>query len=206
MVDLNKAIVNYIENFSRGYKNKKILDIGCGRGDYTFFFGKENKTIGIDLQDVVKKRYFNFDFQVADAIDLPFGENVFDLVISFDVIEHIKNGEKILSEAHRVLKRNGQIFFSTPNKNRLSHFLLEVIGKPVKYPLDLGVNQDLGPITHVKEYTAKELSKLMRKAGFREIKIIPFWFGLTYLHCGFRNVPIFLQKYCQYLFVEATSL
>ena len=105
MISLNKAIVNYIRNFSRGYENKKILDVGCGRGDYTYFFGKKNRTTGIDLQNVIRKEYYNFDFQIADCTNLPFRNGTFDLVISFDVIEHIESDKKALAEAYRVLKK-----------------------------------------------------------------------------------------------------
>lgn len=205
MIGLDKAIITYIENFSQGYENKKILDMGCGKGNYTYFFGKRNKTIGIDLQDVVEGKYRNFDFQIADATNLPFQNNTFDLVVSLDVIEHIENDKKMLSEACRVLKKNGRMFLSTPNKTRLSHFLLKVIGKPVKYPLNLGTDKKLGPIIHIREYTAKELEKLIMSQGFRSVNINHFWLGLTPLRAGFLKAEVF-KRYCHYLFVEATLL
>lgn len=205
MIGLNKAIIIHIENFSQGHENKKILDIGYGKGDYTYFFGKKNKTIGIDRQDVVEEKYRNFDFQIADATNLPFQNNTFDLVVSFDVIEHIKNDKKMLSEACRVLKKNGRMFLSTPNRTRLSHFLLKVIGKPVKYPLNLGIDKKLGPIIHIREYTAKELEKLIMESGFRSININHFWLGLVPLRVGFKKAGV-LKRYCHYLFIEATLL
>lgn len=203
IVSFNKEIIRYIESKSLKYIDKEILDIGCGKGDYTYFFGKRNKVIGIDLQNVVKEKYRNFNFQIADATSLPFQDNTFDVIISFDVIEHIENDKKMMTESYRVLKKGGKIFFGTPNKTRLSHFLLKLIGKRVKYPLDLGESNELGKIIHIREYTSKELEKLIKGAGFSNIKIIAFWFGLTLLKYGFVNVPKFLQKYCHYLFVEA---
>jgi len=60
------------------------------------FFGKRNKVTGVDLLNVVKEKYHNFNFQIADATNLPFQSNTFDLVISFDVIEHIENDKRSL--------------------------------------------------------------------------------------------------------------
>jgi len=205
IVSFNKEIVQYIKRKSLENIDRKILDVGCGKGDYTYFFGRRNKVIGVDLQNVVKEKYRNFNFQIADATSLPFQDNTFDVVISFDVIEHIENDKKMVAEAYRVLKSGGKIFFGTPNKTRLSHFLLRLIGKPVKYPLNLGESDKLGKIIHIREYTAEELRKVMKKSGFRDIKVIPFWFGLTFLKYGLIDPPKFLQKYCHYLFVEAAK-
>ena len=83
--------------------------------------------IGVDLQNVVQKKYCNFKFQVADATKLPFQNNNFDLIISFDVIERIKRDKRVMVEIYQKLKKNGKIFLGTPNKNRLFHFLLKLL-------------------------------------------------------------------------------
>lgn len=198
---IDKEFVHYIKEKATGYCNLKTLDVGCGTGFYTHFFAEKNEVIGIDLQEVIEKEYRNFDFQKANATNLPFQDCTFDLVISFDVIEHIENDKKMMAEAYRVLKKGGEVFLGTPNKLRLSHFLLKLIGRPVKYPLDLGTSEDLGEIIHIREYTAEELKGLAKKAGFKYIHIHPFWFGLTPIRYGLVDPPKFLQRYCHYFFL-----
>ncbi len=205
MKNINDEIEELISNYGKKQKNMKILDIGCGTGNYTYFFCDNNNVTGIDIQNVVKKELLKFDFKIVDATNLFFADNFYDLIVSFDVIEHIAEDEKMISEAYRVLKNGGKIFLGTPNKNRLSHALLKLVGKEVKYPLNLGVNKDLGDTIHLREYNAFELKILVENAGFKNIKIKSFWLGVTLLKYGLVNPPKFLQKYCQYLFIEATK-
>ncbi len=112
-----------MENF----ENKKILDIGCSYGWFEKYVGKKAKEIiGIDLDEKdlesakkeVKEK--NIKFRKNSALDLnKFKENYFDVVVMFDVIEHIpKNTEKkALKEIKRVLKKNGKLLISTPANN-----------------------------------------------------------------------------------------
>jgi ubiquinone/menaquinone biosynthesis C-methylase UbiE len=53
---------------------------------------------------------------VADAVNLPFPDQSFDAVVSFEVIEHVLDYHKYLSEVFRVLKRDGIFILSTPNR------------------------------------------------------------------------------------------
>lgn len=80
-----------------------ILEIGCGKNRYP------NATIAIDI-----KRDSDCDL-VADALFLPFKENIFEIVLSFEVLEHLYNPSKGLMEMRRVLKEEGQLVISVPN-------------------------------------------------------------------------------------------
>lgn len=201
----SQELQHYLYQQSIRYSGLKILDLGCGKGDYTYLFGRKNKVIGIDLQKVVQKKYKNFIFKKADATNLPFRMNYFDMVISFDVIEHIKNDKQFVREAFRVLKYGGKILFGTPNKNRIVNRILCFIGQPRHYPYFLGVDPDLGIISHIREYNHQELYELIYKNNFKHIKVTPFWFGLTFLPFGLKFIPKPLQQFSQYLFIEATK-
>ncbi|GAI07822.1 unnamed protein product, partial [marine sediment metagenome] len=75
--------------------------------------------VGIDISEKAikksKERYPRFEYFVADATNLPFPENSFDYVICSEVIEHIPEDEKAISEVKRVLKNNGIFIITTPN-------------------------------------------------------------------------------------------
>lgn len=106
---------------------KRILNIGCGFGWFEIRAAKlgAKKVIGIEITEkdlaVAKKniRIKNVDFIVGSAIDLPFPDNYFDTIVSWEVIEHIpiNTESKMFSEVKRVLKPNGRFYLSTPSSN-----------------------------------------------------------------------------------------
>ncbi len=103
-------------------KNKTVLDVGCNDGYGTHLLSViSSKTIGIDVSEkAIHKaiaQYGNpkIDFYVADGAQLPFDANQFDIIVSFQVIEHIVDCHKYLSEIKRTLKAGGIAFFTTPN-------------------------------------------------------------------------------------------
>jgi 2-polyprenyl-3-methyl-5-hydroxy-6-metoxy-1,4-benzoquinol methylase len=117
-----------MENF----ENKKILDIGCGCGIFEKFVGEKAKEIvAVDLceEDLENARsevkLKNVKFEKCSALDLQkFKENYFDIVVMFDVIEHIPKNteEKALGEIKRVLNKNGKLLISTPANNFSNFF------------------------------------------------------------------------------------
>lgn len=103
-------------------KGEKILEIGCGKGkmlntlqeEGCFIHGVElNKDYIKQMQDLYKKE---LPVTVVKDYVLPFPDNSFDKVISFDVLEHIPNTKEHLSEVLRVLKKGGKYCFGIPNR------------------------------------------------------------------------------------------
>jgi len=97
---------------------KKILDVGCGRGDLVVEFSKLGVEIyGIDILEKSITRSFREEIKdkvcIADAERLPFKQGSFDLVIAHHVIEHLHNPELFIREAHRVLRKGGVVFCIT---------------------------------------------------------------------------------------------
>ncbi len=101
---------------------KKILEIGCGCGNNLNYFGvKYNANItGTDIADYpiefcknnLKGNFIQHDI---DSQNLPFEKDIFDLVILADVIEHVKNPERLMLEALRVGK---EIIIKLPLQHR----------------------------------------------------------------------------------------
>ena len=58
----------------------------------------------------------NLTFEQASCGDLPYAEGSFDLIVAFEVIEHLPDWRQFLQEARRTLAPNGQFIVSTPNK------------------------------------------------------------------------------------------
>lgn len=126
-VDLELEVehINRYEFASQLTQGKRVLDAACGTGygaDILSKYAQEVHAIDISddaikyAQDNYKKE--NLNFKVADIENLPFKDNYFDIVVSFETIEHV-NKEKqknFLSEIKRVLKDDGILIMSTPNR------------------------------------------------------------------------------------------
>ncbi|MCX8491958.1 MAG: class I SAM-dependent methyltransferase [Cyclobacteriaceae bacterium] len=126
------------------YVKGNLLEVGCGEGrGIDWLLPKISHYSAIDkIAPVVaqlQKRYPQASFTSGNIPPLAdFGDNTFDSVVSFQVIEHIQNDRLFLKEIHRVLKPGGIALLSTPNR-----------------PLSLSRNP-----WHIREYTPKELSIL----------------------------------------------
>ena len=114
--------------FASGFvRDKLCLDVGCGVGYGSAYLVRKGtkKVIGGDKSEDALSYARNtvkgslngaLEFKLLDATSLPFADNSFDAVVSFEVIEHVEDYERFLSEIHRVLKRSGKLILSTPNK------------------------------------------------------------------------------------------
>lgn len=194
------GIESVIELFAKGISGKRLLEIGSGAGARTVIFKNAGcKITGIDIIDVRKIGLAaGYDFIIADGRCLPFKDEAFDAVASFDVIEHIDRDDLFLNEAFRVCKKGGNFILGTPSRERFSNRLRQMLGKRLTYPLKLGDG-----CIHLREYTMEKLIDAVKKVGFNVIKEKHFWFGVAGIG-GFKYMPRFLNKWAQYLFVFAT--
>ena len=102
---------------------KRILDIGCGTGEFLGVCSEK----GISCWGVDVSRWAISEAKSIGGVKLavwniekkkwPFGDNFFDTVCAFDVLEHLKNSDFVMAEAYRVLKGGGIFFATTPNGN-----------------------------------------------------------------------------------------
>lgn len=120
----------------------RVLEIGTGSGyGIDIIAPHAEKFVTMDkFSTVIDNLPENVEMVTAIAPKLPFPDSSFDFVISFQVIEHIKNDVEFVSEIHRVLRPGGEAIVSTPNK-----------------PISITRNP-----WHVREYTDSEFMTLLK--------------------------------------------
>jgi SAM-dependent methyltransferase len=96
-----------------------VLDLGCGPGDFTKAYLDAGATVlGVDFAPemvrVAQQRFPNVTFKVADAEDLPFDDQSFDVVVAAYVVHHLARPELVFREVHRVLRPRGRFLFVIP--------------------------------------------------------------------------------------------
>lgn len=91
------------------YVKGRVLDVGSRNRRYDPIFKDAGSIIAIDIKPQKNKNIIP-----ADAINLPFGENCFDVVVSFEVLEYMGDVERALEEMARVMKKDGLLIFSVP--------------------------------------------------------------------------------------------
>lgn len=124
------ANVQFLDETGLLREGIRILEIGCGAGRLTNYLARKGfNVIGFDIsRGLIKEgyiRYPNTTILHASGDSMPFRGAFFDVIISFDVIEHISNVNAHFSEVRRVLKPDGFYLFQTPNK--ITNIIYEVI-------------------------------------------------------------------------------
>jgi ubiquinone/menaquinone biosynthesis C-methylase UbiE len=115
------------------FRNKDVLEIGIGQGADSIQMVKRGANyFGIDLTDVaccrVKERFSSFNLPykeilTADAENIPFKNDFFDIIYSHGVIHHSPNIKVIVDEIHRVLKPGGTAIIMLYHKNSFNYYL-----------------------------------------------------------------------------------
>jgi ubiquinone/menaquinone biosynthesis C-methylase UbiE len=128
------------------YIKGSVLELGCGEGrGVDEVINVSDKYTGIDkIEDVIerlKKKYPAQRFESGSFPPIPFPDNSFDTIITFQVIEHIRDDEAFVREIQRVLAPGGTALISTPN------ILMTLTRNP----------------WHEREYTSSQLKSLCMK-------------------------------------------
>lgn len=102
--------------FINGELKGRVLDVGCGIGDFLSYRGQD--TVGIDINQLNVNYCKSLNLEahlIADEI-FPFEKMVFDSVVLDNVLEHLVKPEVTLNEISRVLKNNGILIIGVPGK------------------------------------------------------------------------------------------
>ncbi len=149
-----------LDPFCRPANDRQILDAGCGTGgnlDWLKRYAGNGNVIGLDLESAAllfcRQRHHKYLIQGSTA-DLPFPEEIFDLVTSFDVLVQLPGDsldERALHEIYRVLKPGGITFI------RVAAYQWMHSG----HDIALGTQ---------RRYTLSELRIRMERAGFEILR------------------------------------
>lgn len=157
-----KAIKKYL-------KGKNALEIGCGAGSNSFYIAKNGiRTTGLDISEKVirickeSSKILNIkhltNFVNADFLQYKTRKK-FDLIICYEVIEHIKDDKKSLQKIRSLLKEKGICILSVPSSNSL----LFRLGYTKEFDKTAG---------HLRRYNKQSIINLCKKANLNIIEVI----------------------------------
>lgn len=170
-------------NFAKKFvKNKRVLDIACGEGIGSFLLSKDAKEVlGVDNDKVLintnTKKYIrkNLSFCIDNAENLKM-KRKFDVVVSFETIEHLYNPEKFIITLKNILNKKGLLILSTPNRE-------------IK---EIYFNGRLADPDHKREFYINEMKNLLAKNGFVNIKV--YYYHILNKKIGFLSLPYYFIK------------
>ncbi len=184
-------------------KNLKLIDVASGTGDLAKAYSERTKntaditcvepnTSMLDAGEKKLNNYKNIKWKLATAEKLPFKSNTFDFyTISFG-IRNVTKISSCLNEAYRVLKPGGR--FMCLEFSKIENEFLSLIYKKYSKTIPLIGKYIVGSsmpyeylIKSIEDfYTQEELSLLMKKSGFSEVKFRNLSGGISAIHSGWK--------------------
>jgi len=148
-----------LDKFEPFRKNNNLIDLGCSNGLFLEVakkrgwnvFGTEYAQESIDY--CAKNNITVFK---SDKLPPEFFNMQFDVVTSFEVIEHINTPIAELELVKKILRKNGAFYVTTPNFNAISRLILKQKWNVIEYP------------EHLTYYTPKTLNRLLKDFGFKK--------------------------------------
>ncbi len=169
--DYPKKLISYLIKRFNLEKNKKVLELGCGRGDFlNEFVNSGFEGHGTDISEYSNQFFPNLHLKKVDMANekLPYKDNFFDIIYSKSIIEHFYYPEKVFQEAYRVLKPGGIIITLTPEWNYIYKSFYE-------------------DFTHRVPFTKVSLRDIHLMSNFKSISVE-----------SFKQLPILFEKNLSY--------
>lgn len=141
-----QTMVAVLDDFLRtDLRSLSLLDIGASTGIIDSYLADHFKTVvgvDIDRQAIMRAAEMrdkpNLRFALGDAMNLPFADKCFDVLICAQIYEHVPDATKLLSEIHRVLKPRGICYFAAGNRLSINepHYrlpFLSILPRPLAH-------------------------------------------------------------------------
>ncbi len=143
----------------------EVLEAGCGEGyGADLIAGVARHVVAVDYDEAavahVRARYPRVEVIRANLTELPLPDASVDVVVNFQVIEHLWDQARFVAECARVLRPSGLLMVSTPNRITFSP----------------GRDTPINPF-HTRELNADELTELLDDGGFRAVSVSGLFHG-----------------------------
>ena len=167
-------------NSIKKFVGKEVLDIGSGEGVFIEYLKDTNthiaRVVGLEVSGIAikkaKERNPDVDFYEGSAEEEhPFESEEFDTLFMTDVIEHLVDVDKAISECNRVLKIGGKLIIITPVFNWLKKIVIaSLFWDKFFYPSN----------PHIRFFTKHTMDDIMKNNGFKRVfyKWGLSWFGI----------------------------
>ncbi|TRW81544.1 class I SAM-dependent methyltransferase [Mycolicibacterium sp. 018/SC-01/001] len=144
-----------VERLADRFAGAEVLEAGCGEGyGADLIADVARRVIGLDYDEYavahVRARYPRIDMRHGNLAELPLPDESVDIVVNFQVIEHLWDQGQFVAECNRVLRPGGLLLMSTPNRITFSP----------------GRDTPVNPF-HTRELDAAELTELLTGAGLQ---------------------------------------
>jgi 2-polyprenyl-3-methyl-5-hydroxy-6-metoxy-1,4-benzoquinol methylase len=167
---LDPVVLEILSELNWPPGNRKVFELGCGNGSFANVLGGHGYEVtAIDVSVagilIAKSHFPGISFHCGSAYDdlaARFGK--FKAVVSLEVVEHLFEPRKYAKTLYELLCDDGVAIISTPYHSYLKNLALAISGKLDSHFTALW---DYG---HIKFWSMKTLSMLLREAGFREIR------------------------------------
>jgi len=154
------AVYQFAAGLIKSNKLNSVLDIGCGIGlklkKYVYPFCKD--ITGIDVEQHINfcKKHYNFGYWLIEDIELPKMQldKKFDIIIASDVIEHLRDPNKLFSYIRRHAANDTYVIISTPERDLVQG----------EYSFGPPSNK-----AHIREWNMAEFSEYIKKMNFEII-------------------------------------
>jgi SAM-dependent methyltransferase len=144
-----------------GGPGRRVLDLGCRYGALTRAYVQGNDVVGVDVDRdaLAEAAKLGIETRWADVEhQLPFEDERFDVVVAGELLEHVRDPERLVAEAWRLLRPGGLLVGSVPNAFRLLNRLRFLAGLP----------PERDP-THLHMFTPQDVEALL--ADFEDVEL-----------------------------------
>lgn len=159
---VNTRLEEITAQFATFRKNNRLLDVGCGAGNLLQAARKNGwNAQGLDVSAgaVNHVRELGFEVFEGELGDAAFPPEHFDVVTAAELLEHLFDPRPLLQEVARIVRPGGLFWTTTPHARGLSARVLGLKWRCV------------WPPEHLQLFSVRGLTKLLREAGFRELRI-----------------------------------
>lgn len=147
-----------LDSFEKYRKTNKLLDVGAGNGFFLEIAKARGwEVYGTELTEQAVTVCSNKGIHMRQGClnEVGFDTEMFDVITSFEVIEHINNPKLIVAEMYRTLRKGGKTYITTPNFNSLLRYRLKENYDVIEYP------------NHLVYFTKQTIKKLFKDEKFK---------------------------------------